>query len=572
MKTLGDWLDGSGWTAALQNSNIVSSGKTEAMLHASHITHARHAHQVTAACLYILQNRAYSAYISAADDDLSVLDFETWCITESVLYAQFYFWSITLKLELLLLTLVRSFRSGDFTLYVECLSQLVPWFFALNHHHYARWVSVHLRDMLSLSTTHPGIYAEFKAGKFVVHRSKKPFSAIAIDHAHEQMNARVKGSGGAIGLTENPHALLRWMVAGPEISQLVEDFEVAACTDQSHDESKHHDQTKAKQAAFFREVNSLLTAFEELGNPFMEETVDLFAIDTKNICSPEAVSALRAVENAGLDQYRTFVEERLVKKSKPLNDPISKNMFSIFNLPNTNRKRLVNNKLVSATNDHQLFSRLYIACQMRDGDLDSFFQHENQSFPPAISENGEIRFGTKSDLLTCLATSSNTVANVDAIIVDGAAIVQMYPQQCKTFDDHAMNVFIPYISKQLDSVCRLDVIWDRYLPCGLKAATRSKRGAGVRCSVMPNVCIRKNWSQFLHVNENKSELFDFLSEQTIHVLANSGKQTVATKGDSVLAFSLTELSLNTLKSALTRKQIQDYCCMLHMLLVLATLK
>ena len=96
--------------------------------------------------------------------------------------------------------------------------------------------------MLALSNMHTDIYAEFNAGKFVVHRSKNPFSAIAIDHAHGQMHARVKGSGGAIGLTENPDVLL-WMVAGPEIAKLVEDFEINTCGEHLHDSYEHHNQT-----------------------------------------------------------------------------------------------------------------------------------------------------------------------------------------------------------------------------------------------------------------------------------------------------------------------------------------
>lgn len=51
-------------------------------------------------------------------------------------------------------------------------------------------------------------------GNFTVKKSKHAFSAIAIDHAHEQNNASVKGDGGAVGLTENPSALRRWMVSG----------------------------------------------------------------------------------------------------------------------------------------------------------------------------------------------------------------------------------------------------------------------------------------------------------------------------------------------------------------------
>ena len=44
-------------------------------------------------------------------------------------------------------------------------------------------------------------------------------------------------------------------------------------------------------------------------------------------------------------------------------------------------------------------SRLYIACQTRVGDLDRFFSHENHAAPPLLSVGGQLRIGTKADLL-----------------------------------------------------------------------------------------------------------------------------------------------------------------------------
>jgi len=43
--------------------------------------------------------------------------------------------------------------------------------------------------------------------------------------SREQNNKLVKGSGGAVGLTENPKAFKRWMVAGPEQARLLIEFE-----------------------------------------------------------------------------------------------------------------------------------------------------------------------------------------------------------------------------------------------------------------------------------------------------------------------------------------------------------
>ena len=47
---------------------------------------------------------------------------------------------------------------------------------------------------------------------------------MAIDQAHEQANAVINGEGGTIGITEDPSALRRWMVAGPEVSRLATEY------------------------------------------------------------------------------------------------------------------------------------------------------------------------------------------------------------------------------------------------------------------------------------------------------------------------------------------------------------
>ena len=45
--TLGNVLEGSGWTSALTESEVASSGTADSFLKVSHLAQARHAHQVT---------------------------------------------------------------------------------------------------------------------------------------------------------------------------------------------------------------------------------------------------------------------------------------------------------------------------------------------------------------------------------------------------------------------------------------------------------------------------------------------------------------------------------------------
>ena len=188
-------------------------------------------------------------------------------------------------------------------------------FFAMNHTNYARWLPVHLRDMRSLDQKVPHVASEFKKGMFTVNKTLKRFSAIAINQAHEQNNAMVKGEGGAVGLMENRNALHRWMLSGPEMARLVNEFEAGMAPDTGTKEnSKHHEEHRSSQ-----------------------------------------------------------------------------------------RSSKATQQISSMKRDCSLFSRMHISCQTRNGDLDEFFRHENQGFPPSLSDQGNLRLPKKkSELTECL--------------------------------------------------------------------------------------------------------------------------------------------------------------------------
>ena len=103
---------------------MTTVGKANAFLKVSHVTRTRYAHQVTAAALYFLQKQAHEW----SDDSET---FENWCTRKSEQHPQFLYWAIVLELELLLMTYVRSLRTGDFLLYIQVLRKLVPWALAL---------------------------------------------------------------------------------------------------------------------------------------------------------------------------------------------------------------------------------------------------------------------------------------------------------------------------------------------------------------------------------------------------------------------------------------------------------
>ena len=111
--------------------------------------------------------------------------------------------------------------------------------------------------------------------------SRREFSAIVIDQAHEQNHAVIKGDGGAVQLTEDPGTLPRWMVAGPELSHLIAEYEAMPGVQDAAISSKHHEQTLSAQRSFREKAGALLIVLKEMGNPFQDDSADLLVLDTK---------------------------------------------------------------------------------------------------------------------------------------------------------------------------------------------------------------------------------------------------------------------------------------------------
>ena len=87
-----------------------------------------------------------------------------------------------------------SIRSSNFKLYVASIGKFLPWIFAFDHVHNARWLSIHHYDMKMLKETNPDVFQKFDVnGNFTVARTKNRFSKMDLDQRHEQLTKDVQG-------------------------------------------------------------------------------------------------------------------------------------------------------------------------------------------------------------------------------------------------------------------------------------------------------------------------------------------------------------------------------------------
>ena len=101
-------------------------------------------------------------------------------------------------------------------------------------------------------------------------------------------------------------------------------------------------------------------------------------------------------------------------------------------------------------------------CQTCQLDSDEFLKHEKQGSPPAISVDGELYTGTKSDLVTilkeyCEIEPLDAQPYTDFLMIDGSIFVYTNPPKIETISEYSKTYFwthLSAISKSSAELCK----------------------------------------------------------------------------------------------------------------------
>ena len=78
LKTLGDLLEGSGWTSALVQAGVATAHTAGSFLTAAHVTCTQCVHQVTACVLHQSLEEAYQEYVISMEPGMEAKSLEGW--------------------------------------------------------------------------------------------------------------------------------------------------------------------------------------------------------------------------------------------------------------------------------------------------------------------------------------------------------------------------------------------------------------------------------------------------------------------------------------------------------------
>jgi len=174
---------------------------------------------------------------------------------------------------------------------------------------------------------------------------------------------KIRFVAGMVGLTENPDALRKCVVAASELAATIDKFEseIFKSFDEIDSKDFYHRETAHSARKFSSDVQKLVEVIDGLGNPFDEESEDLYNIDTSKVASQEVKNTVRSIEEAGKSQFLQFVQERLsTAGSKRWSDSIKMNKFPPFGTA-VHGPSKSKTKEVAMKSDRALFSKLFIS-------------------------------------------------------------------------------------------------------------------------------------------------------------------------------------------------------------------
>ena len=111
-------------------TGISTPGRIDSFLESSHVKRTRYAHHVTLSVLLQLQRAAFQCSVLRGVEGKK----DGWLRNGT-------HWFTVIDFIVMLFMFVRSLRKSNIRLYMQILSKMLPWFFALDHINYSRWLT-----------------------------------------------------------------------------------------------------------------------------------------------------------------------------------------------------------------------------------------------------------------------------------------------------------------------------------------------------------------------------------------------------------------------------------------------
>ena len=323
----------------------------------------------------------------------------------------------------LILQLQRATKENDWNLHLECLQRMCPMFFSYDHQNYVRYTTLYFLTMLNLPNSHPGAERFMEQNGFSVSRSDIPPARNSVDITIEQtINRHAKSHGGIIGFSRNHSAYYRWCTTRHARGTYHQAYTVLGEMDSQENDS-HKDLMQSQIAKAEDDVIRVMEALHNFSNPFECDNKDSFYCLSSGAPTPKDVeSDILNADKIGEEAFRTFIQERLIDKTRSFNAPIQRLKLKTFSVTAKSAKvtgQLKHTKKITA--ERNVFGQLFFLAVENEDDVIRVMEALHNFSNP---------FECDKDSLYCLSSGAPTPKDVESDILNADKIGE---EACRTF-------------------------------------------------------------------------------------------------------------------------------------------
>ena len=149
---------------------------------------------------------------------------------------------------------------------------------------------------------------------------------------------------------------------------------------------------------------------------------------------------------------------------------MSKNKLALFSTPQAKQRSSSKEQVASLKTNCTLFSRLYIACQLGNATstVSLNMKIRRALRPFLIWANRRIEIGPNGMSNKVLTTSKYSSWDRCQSLGRGSNCAYCQVRSLSTFEEYSQEMILPYTTSQLETVSRVDIVWDKYLTNSLK--------------------------------------------------------------------------------------------------------
>ncbi|MES9879893.1 MAG: hypothetical protein ABW185_03330 [Sedimenticola sp.] len=254
----------------------------------------------------------------------------------------FAFWDEYLAMIESLLDYIAAERNCDFDKHLHYFMRMLPYDFAFDHTNYARWGSIYVAEMSTLSTLFPDVHTAMNEGLHTVRRSSNSsatFNGIWSDQAIEQTLNRDCSTEGTLKGMNRTAAAVEWHYLTSHSRAAVSSNLLTMCGLNEDTTYLHREISSNRTKVDEMKIHDVIQVIQEtMTNPFnldddasVEDPMPLVNIAT-GVLLPSGVptDSLLNARTTGRDKLEAFVSERINCDKVDIMAPIPKTGVRTF--------------------------------------------------------------------------------------------------------------------------------------------------------------------------------------------------------------------------------------------------